>query len=243
MLFGHAPHVVRPGSNVLVWGAGGGLGSMAIQLTRLAGGNAIAVIGDESKRAFVTSLGAAGVINRKAFDCWGCPPSPEQPAAYEDYLRKARRFGAEVRKLTGGNDVDIVFEHPGMDTFAVSCMVCKRAGMIVFCASTSGFGLFFDSRFVWTRQKRIQGSHFANRKQASEANSLVRAAQLQPCLGEAFAWEQLPEAHVRMLENRHSPGNHVVRVGARSAHALMPATGCRVSYLEGARAPTLSAER
>ena len=44
MLFGHTPHELRPGQNVLVWGASGGLGSFAIQLVNTAGANAIAVI-------------------------------------------------------------------------------------------------------------------------------------------------------------------------------------------------------
>src|SRR5580692_4734184 len=58
MFFGHRPHVLRPGHNVLVWGAAGGLGSMAIQLCATSGANAIGVISDESKRDFVLSLGA-----------------------------------------------------------------------------------------------------------------------------------------------------------------------------------------
>ena len=52
MLFGHHPHELKPGQNVLVWGASGGLGSYAIQLINAAGGNAIGVISDESKRDF-----------------------------------------------------------------------------------------------------------------------------------------------------------------------------------------------
>ncbi|MAN99514.1 MAG: crotonyl-CoA carboxylase/reductase, partial [Roseovarius sp.] len=52
MLFGHAPHDLKPGQNVLVWGASGGLGSYAIQLANTAGANAIGVISDESKRQF-----------------------------------------------------------------------------------------------------------------------------------------------------------------------------------------------
>jgi crotonyl-CoA carboxylase/reductase len=48
MLFGHAPHDLQPGQNVLVWGASGGLGSYAIQLIATAGANAIGVISDES---------------------------------------------------------------------------------------------------------------------------------------------------------------------------------------------------
>ena len=51
----HAPHELRPGQNVLVWGASGGLGSFAIQLINTAGGNAIGVISEESKRDFVLS--------------------------------------------------------------------------------------------------------------------------------------------------------------------------------------------
>jgi len=71
MLFGHEPHELKPGQNVLVWGASGGLGSFAIQLINTAGANAIGVISDEDKREFVMGLGAKGVLNRKDFNCWG----------------------------------------------------------------------------------------------------------------------------------------------------------------------------
>ena len=74
MLFGHRPHILRPGHNVLVWGSSGGLGSMAVQLCAATGANAIGVISEEDKRDFVMSLGAKGVINRKEFTCWGQLP-------------------------------------------------------------------------------------------------------------------------------------------------------------------------
>jgi glucose/arabinose dehydrogenase len=74
MLFGHEPHDLKPGQNVLVWGASGGLGSYAIQLINTAGANAIGVISEEDKREFVMGLGAKGVINRKDFTCWGQLP-------------------------------------------------------------------------------------------------------------------------------------------------------------------------
>ncbi len=77
MLFGHRPHILRPGHNVLVWGAAGGLGSMAVQLIATAGANAIAVISDDDKRDFVSQLGARGIINRNEFDCWGRLPEVE----------------------------------------------------------------------------------------------------------------------------------------------------------------------
>src|SRR5918999_661736 len=50
MLFGHRPHILRPGHNVLIWGSSGGLGSMAVQLCAAAGAHALGIISDESKR-------------------------------------------------------------------------------------------------------------------------------------------------------------------------------------------------
>ncbi|MDF2095204.1 crotonyl-CoA carboxylase/reductase [Aquibaculum arenosum] len=215
MLFGHRPHILRPGHNVLVWGASGGLGSMAIQLIAAAGANAIGVISDESKRDFVLSLGARGVINRKDFNCWGRLPDVNGEA-FSDYMKECRKFGKAIWEITGkGKDVDFVFEHPGEQTFPVSCFVVKRGGMVVFCAGTTGYNLTMDARFVWMRQKRIQGSHFANLKQAAQANTLVVERRVDPCMSEVFAWDDIPHAHTKMMNNQHKPGNMAVLVQAK----------------------------
>jgi len=214
MLFGHRPHILRPGHNVLVWGASGGLGSFAVQLCATAGANAIGVISDETKRDFVMSLGAKGVLNRKDFNCWGQLP-PVNGEGFKEYMQETRKFGKAIWDITGkGNDVDFVFEHPGESTFPVSCNVVKRGGMVVFCAGTTGYNLTMDARFVWMRQKRIQGSHFANLKQAAQANQLVIERRIDPCMSECFKWEDIPEAHMVMLRNQHKPGNMAVMVQA-----------------------------
>jgi crotonyl-CoA carboxylase/reductase len=216
MLFGHRPHILRPGHNVLVWGASGGLGSMAIQLIATAGGNPIGVISDESKRDFVMSLGAKGVINRNDFDCWGQLPDVDDTEGYNAYLKKVREFGKAIWAITGkGVDVDFVFEHPGEATFPVSCFIVKRGGMVVFCAGTTGYNLTMDARFVWMRQKRIQGSHFANLLQASQANQLVVERRIDPCMSEVFGWNDIPLAHTKMLKNQHKPGNMAVLIQAK----------------------------
>ena len=216
MLFGHRPHILRPGHNVLVWGASGGLGSMAVQLIATAGANAIGVISDDDKRDFVMSLGAKGVINRKDFDCWGQLPPVKDTDGYAAYMKKCREFGKAIWAITGkGNDVDVVFEHPGEATFPVSCFVVKRGGMVVFCAGTTGYNITFDARFVWMRQKRIQGSHFANLKQASQANQLVIERRLDPCMSEVLSWDDIPRAHMKMMRNEHKPGNMAVLVSAK----------------------------
>ena len=215
MLFGHRPHILRPGHNVLVWGASGGLGSMAVQLCAAAGANAIGVISNENKRDFVMQLGARGVINRKKFDCWGQLPDVGAKD-FGDYMKKVREFGKAIWQFTGkGVDVDFVFEHPGEVTFPVSCVVVKRGGMVVFCAGTTGYNLTFDARFVWMRQKRIQGSHFAHLKQAGQANRLVIERRIDPCMSEVFSWDDIPAAHMKMMNNKHKPGNMAVLVQAK----------------------------
>jgi len=220
MIFGHEPHDLKPGQNVLVWGASGGLGSFAIQLINTAGGNAIGVISEEDKREFVMGLGAKGVINRKDFNCWGQLPKVNTPE-YAEWFKEVRKFGKAIWDITGkGNNVDMVFEHPGEATFPVSTFVVKRGGMVVICAGTTGFNCTFDVRHMWSHQKRLQGSHFANLKQAASANRLMVERRLDPCMSEVFPWDDIPAAHMKMLRNQHKPGNMAVLVQS-------PKTGLR----------------
>ncbi|TRD21535.1 crotonyl-CoA carboxylase/reductase [Palleronia caenipelagi] len=220
MLFGHHPHELKPGQNVLVWGASGGLGSYAIQLINTAGANAIAVISDEDKRDFVLGLGAKGVINRKDFNCWGQLPKVNTDE-YKEWFAEVRKFGKAIWDITGkGVNVDMVFEHPGESTFPVSTFVCKKGGMVVICAGTTGYNLTMDARYVWMHQKRIQGSHFAHLKQAASANKLMVERRLDPCMSEVFEWKAIPSAHTKMLRNEHKPGNMACLVSA-------PKTGLR----------------
>lgn len=217
MLFGHMPHDLKPGQNVLVWGASGGLGVFAVQLIKAAGANAIGVISDDSKRDFVMGLGAKGVLNRKDFNCWGQLPRVNSEE-YQAWFSETRKFGKAIWEFTGkGVNVDMVFEHPGEATFPVSTFVTKRGGMIVFCAGTSGFNLTMDARYVWMHQKRVQGSHFAHLQQAASANRLVIADLVKPCMSELFEWERIPEAHMKMMNNEHAPGNMSCLVGAKRA--------------------------
>jgi crotonyl-CoA carboxylase/reductase len=227
MLFGHAPHTLKPGDNVLIWGASGGLGVFGVQLVAASGANAIAIVSDETKAEYVLNLGAKGVIYRKEFKCWGQMPTVNTPE-YNNWVKEARQFGKAIWAITGKRDVDIVFEHPGEETFPVSCLVVKRGGMVVFCAGTTGYNLTFDARYVWMRQKRIQGSHFAHLKQASAANQFVLDRRIDPCMSRVFTWDKIPAAHQMMWKNQHPPGNMAVLVN-------VPREGCRT--LEDALEP------
>ena len=140
---------------------------------------------------------------------------------YNDWVKEARKFGKAIWDITGKRDVDIVFEHPGEATFPVSCLVVKRGGMVVFCAGTSGYNITFDARYVWMRQKRVQGSHFAHLKQAI-GRQPVRARPPRRSLHErgVSAGTKIPHAHELMRTNQHPPGNMAVLVNA-------PRTGLR----------------
>jgi crotonyl-CoA carboxylase/reductase len=216
MLFGHRPHILRPGHNVLVWGASGGLGSFAVQLCATAGANAIGVVSEDDKRDFVMQLGAKGVINRRKFNCWGQLPKVGS-AEEKTWMGEARKFGKAIWDITGkGVNVDFVFEHPGESTFPLSVLLVKRGGMVVICAGTTGYNLTMDARYLWMHQKRVQGSHFANLLQAAQANKLVVERRIDPCMSEVFGWDQIPKAHMRMLRNEHKPGNMAVLVNAQT---------------------------
>lgn len=209
MLVGQAQ--VKPGDNILIWGAAGGLGIFAIQLCKVLGGNPIAVVSSPDKIEMVKALGAEMVINRKEFGFAKRPnETPEQEKAR---LGEMRRFGGEIRKLTGGKDPDIVFEHVGQETFPTSVFVCKRFGKIVICGATSGFNLEFDVRYLWMRQKQILGSHFANAYQAERANELVISGKIKPVLDQVFDFADTPLAHQLMMENKHK-GKLGIRIQA-----------------------------
>jgi crotonyl-CoA carboxylase/reductase len=85
----------------------------------------------------------------------------------------------------------------------------------VFCAGTTGFNITFDARYVWMRQKRIQGSHFAHLKQAAAANRFVIDRRIDPCMSEVLSWQEIPAAHTKMWKNQHKPGNMAVLVQAK----------------------------
>lgn len=202
---------VRPGDNVLVWGAAGGLGIFAVQLCKLMGANAIAVVSNDKKAGLVKDLGAVHAIDRRAYDIAKRPG--ETPEQEKRRLSETKRLGGEIRKVTGGRDVDVVFEHVGQATFPASVLLAKRFGKVVICGATSGYNLDFDVRHLWMRQKEILGSHFANAYEAASANRLVEEGKIVPYLDRIFAFDATPTAHAEMADNRHM-GKMVVAVGA-----------------------------
>ena len=215
MLHGWSPNVAGPGEPILIWGGAGGLGSMAIQIARAAGARPVAVVSGDSKNEFCTKLGAVGVIDRRAFTHWGKLPRWSDDIEYGLWLKGARAFGAAFWAALGEKkNPSLVFEHPGETTLPTSCFMCETGGMIVICAGTTGYNATLDLRYHWMRQKRLQGSHFANDDQARGANDLVIAGKVDPCLSRVFSFAETADCHQLMRDNLHPSGNMAILVNA-----------------------------
>jgi len=214
MLFKYDPHVVKPGDVVLIWGGAGGLGTMAIQMVKMAGGIPVAVVNSQEKVDYCKSMGALA-INRNEFDHWGALTSEMLSAEQQEIWRgKAKKFLKKIMELTGGRLPRIVLEHPGEATMATSLFVCDREGMVVTCAGTTGYLATFDVRYLWLQRKRIQGSHFANPDECHEFNRLVVNKNICPVMSTAVDFEALPAALQLMYENKHM-GNTAIKIGCR----------------------------
>ncbi|HWW10666.1 MAG TPA: crotonyl-CoA carboxylase/reductase [Candidatus Acidoferrales bacterium] len=223
MLCGWPPHTVHEDDVVLVWGGSGGLGSQAIQIARAKGAIAVAVTSGAERGEYCLKLGARGYIDRRPFTHWGVIPDWRDDAAFSEWLTGARAFGKALWDAVGERrNPRIVFEHPGESTIPTSIFVCDNGGMVVICAGTTGYHAAVDLRYLWMRQKRLQGSHFANDEQCAALNDMVTRGEVDPCLSRTFPFHEVGVAHQLMYENAHPMGNMAILVGARDADQRDP---------------------
>jgi len=213
MLVGANGANMKQGDVVLIWGATGGLGGFACQYVLNGGGVPIGVVSSPEKAEILDAIGVSHVIDRKAegYEFW---------SGGEQNSKEQRRFGKQVRSMTG-EDPDIVFEHPGRSTFGTSVYVAKKGGVIVTCASTSGYLHEYDNRYLWMHLKTIIGSHFANYKEAWEANRLAYLGKIHPILSETYPLHEVGEAANQVHQNLHR--------GKLGIRVLAPADGLGVS--------------
>jgi crotonyl-CoA reductase len=196
-LVSHNGAAMKQGDVVLIWGASGGLGSYATQMALNGGAIPVCVVSSPAKAAICRKMGAELIIDREAegYAFW--------KNEHEQDPREWQRFGARIRELTGGEDPDIVFEHPGRETFGASVYAARRGGVIVTCAATTGYLHQYDNRYLWMNLKRIIGSHFANYREAWEANRLIDKGLVHPTLSKAYPLDQTGQAAYDVHRNLH----------------------------------------
>jgi crotonyl-CoA reductase len=195
-LVSHHGAGMKQGDVVLIWGASGGLGGYATQYALNGGAIPVCVVSSPEKAEICRRMGAELIIDRNAEGYRFWDGDRQDPKEW-------KRFGARIRELTGGDDVDIVYEHPGRETFGASVYVTKRGGTIVTCASTSGYLHEYDNRYLWMTLKRIIGSHFANYRESWEANRLIARGAIHPTVSKVYPLAETGQAAYDVHRNLH----------------------------------------
>ncbi|OFX35161.1 MAG: alcohol dehydrogenase [Armatimonadetes bacterium RBG_16_67_12] len=177
---------IRAGDAVLIWGAGSGVGSAAVQIARAFGARIIATAGAAWKLDRARALGADHVVNHA-----------EQTVS------------DEVRAFTDRRGVDIVFDHLGKETWETSLKSLARGGRLVTCGATSGAEATTDIRYIYGRQLAIYGTWVGTKREMREVMRHVEAGRLHPVTHAVLPLAQAAEAH-RMLERREQFGKIVL---------------------------------
>ena len=177
---------LRAGEDVLVLGAGSGVGQAAIQVASRHGARVFATAGSAEKLSRARQLGAYEVVNHTTEDLPG-----------------------RIREFTNGRGVDVVVEHVGIATWERSLKSLARGGRLVTCGSTTGHDARIDLRVLFSRQISLLGSYMGRKGELLRAAEFFFAGELQPVVDKTFPLAAAAEAH-RRLEAREQFGKLVL---------------------------------
>jgi len=175
---------LRPGQTVLLLGTGG-VSIWALQLAKAAGMRAIITSSSDAKLERARALGADATINYTTHPEWS----------------------AEVRRLNGGEGVDVVLEVGGEKTAQQSLASVRMQGTVVVIGGVSGFGGAIAPRALISSAIRMQGVYVGSRQMHEELARFVEARQIRPVVDRSFGWEEAPAAY-RYFES----GSHFGKV-------------------------------
>ena len=179
---------LQPGEDVLVLGAGSGVGSAAIQIAKFFGARVLATAGSDEKLARARELGADHLINHKT-----------------------QKIRDEVRRITNKRGVDVVFEHVGTATWDDSLASLALAGRLVTCGNTTGYDAKLDLRFLFSRQLSLLGSYMGVKSELHTVMKLVAAGRLKPVVDRTFPLAEAARAHA-YLESGQQFGKLILKV-------------------------------
>lgn len=181
-------HLV-PGETVLVWAAGSGVGSAAVQVAKLLGAKVITTVGSETKRQKAERLGADFILNHRTQDIPG-----------------------EIKRITNGRKVNVVFDHVGQATWDKSMRSMAPAGRLVNCGVTSGGKTEIDIRYIFVKQFSLMGSFMGGRGELLKALSFFEDGKLKPVVDSVIPLAEARNAQEKMEKSEHF-GKIVLKVG------------------------------
>jgi NADPH:quinone reductase-like Zn-dependent oxidoreductase len=179
---------LQPGEDVLILGAGSGVGSAAIQIAKFFGARVIATAGTDEKLQKAKQLGADHLINHKT-----------------------QKIRDEVRRITSKRGVDVVFEHVGTATWDDSFASLAPGGRLVTCGATTGYDAKVDLRFLFSRQLSLLGSYMGTKSELHSVMRLVASGRFKPIVDRIFPLAACAEAHA-YLESGSQFGKVVLTV-------------------------------
>lgn len=164
---------IHPGENVLVVGAGGGMGLHAVQMARACGGRVIAAIRSTRTADAVRGSGADVVLSTKEHN-W-----PE-----------------EVRRLTDGWGADVVLDFVSTrETLSASLAALAPAGRLVVMGYFPRGGVLETPTWVFSEEREVTGNRSAGRQDVAEAVSLIQNGRIRPVVGQVFPLKDAAKAH------------------------------------------------
>ena len=185
MLFGRAR--LQPGEEVLVVGAGSGVGSAAIQVAKLVGCRVITTAGTDEKLAKARALGADEVIN---------------------HTRQS--IAEEVARLTDKRGVDVVVEHVGQSVWEDCFNSLATCGRLVTCGVTSGGEVKLNVQALFGRQRTVLGSFMGGKGELMDVLKLIGGRKLKPVIDSVFPLADSREAQQK-VESRDFFGKILLR--------------------------------
>jgi len=173
MLFTRAG--LKPGEDVLVIGAGSGVGMAAIQICKLVGARVIATVGADWKLEKARALGADEVINHSK-----------------------QLIAEEVKRFTNKRGVDVVFEHVGAAVWEDCFESLATYGRLVTCGTTSGPEVKLNMQVLYGRQRSILGSFMGGKFELTEALKFIGQRKLKVVIDSTFPLKEARAAQEKM---------------------------------------------
>jgi NADPH2:quinone reductase len=187
----HSTYALKTNDTVLVHAAAGGTGLLLVQIAKLLGARVIGTVSTEEKAQLARAAGADATINYAKQD-----------------------FAAEVRKLTDGKGVNVVYDSVGRETYEKSLDCLAPLGMLVIFGQASGPVPPFDTAVLNAKGSLTLArpslthnvaSHADVVRRAGDLFKWIEAGKLQVKIGRTFKLADAPSAH-RELESRRSTG-------------------------------------
>lgn len=169
---------IRPGEDVLVLGAGAGVGTAAIQIAKLVGCRVFATASNAEKLQRAKELGADFLINYTT-----------------------EEFDKTIRDLTNKRGVDIVVDYIGADTWVRSLRSARRGGRVLTCGATTGFAPQTDLRHIFFRQVQVLGSTMGSHREFLDVMKCVFRGQLKPVIDRVLPLPEAGKGH-ELIEQR-----------------------------------------